>query len=241
LLQRLFHHGYLDRPRAQLNSLLTGGSQAFVYALGNQGRRLLEAAAGPLPRAANYRLGHPYLEHTIEIAEFVIRLERAARELPGIRVIAEDELAQRFQLPDPFRWQVRLQGRRIGIQPDKVFALAAADAGPPVLCLLEVDRGTMPVSRPGLVRSSFRRKLLAYEATWRQGIHRSRFGFERLRVLTVTHGEARRLHLIEEARRLDSGHGLFQFTTRGALLGSSPLECDWHPVNGDAPTRLLAG
>lgn len=239
-LQRLFHHGYLDRPRAQLNSLLTGDSQALVYALGNKGRRLLESEGEPLPRPDNRRLGQLYLDHTTRIAEFMIQLEHAVRESSGLRIFTEEELAKCFARRDPFRWNVGLPTGRIGIRPDKAFALEEPDAVPAVLCLLEVDRGTMPVHRPGLARSSFRRKLLAYEATWRQNIHRSRFGFERMRVLTVAHSEARMRNLIEEARLLESGHGLFLFTTDELLRASCPLAGVWHPVPGDGVQRLLA-
>ncbi len=34
-------------------------------------------------------------------------------------------------------------------------------------------RGTMPVTRKGLGQTSFRRKLLGYRGTWRQGLHRT--------------------------------------------------------------------
>ena len=34
-LQRLFHHGYLERPRAQLQYYERGGSETITYGLGN--------------------------------------------------------------------------------------------------------------------------------------------------------------------------------------------------------------
>src|SRR6266404_4916083 len=40
-LSRLFHAGYLDRPRAQLDYYPTSGSAPMVYALANRGARLL--------------------------------------------------------------------------------------------------------------------------------------------------------------------------------------------------------
>jgi hypothetical protein len=40
-LSRLFHSGYLDRPRAQLDYYPTSGSLPFVYALADRGARLL--------------------------------------------------------------------------------------------------------------------------------------------------------------------------------------------------------
>src|SRR5204862_5363678 len=40
-LSRLFHAGYIDRPRAQLDYYTTKGSEPFVYALADRGARLL--------------------------------------------------------------------------------------------------------------------------------------------------------------------------------------------------------
>ena len=71
--------------------------------------------------------------------------------------------------------------------PDRVFGLefTGSDGQPTrAFYFLEADRATMPVKRQTLVQSSFYRKLLAYEATWTQNIHRARLGFNRFRVLT---------------------------------------------------------
>src|SRR5207248_6281093 len=40
-LMRLFHAGYVDRPRAQLDRFPTAGTAPMVYALGDHGARLL--------------------------------------------------------------------------------------------------------------------------------------------------------------------------------------------------------
>src|SRR3954470_4720829 len=40
-LKGLFHHGYVDRPRAQLDYYPTSGSAPMVYALADRGARLL--------------------------------------------------------------------------------------------------------------------------------------------------------------------------------------------------------
>ena len=56
---------------------------------------------------------------------------------------------------------------------DRVFALEI-DEQPDsrAYFFLEADRGTMPVKRQSLSQTSFFRKLLAYEATWSQSLHR---------------------------------------------------------------------
>src|SRR5467141_862288 len=40
-LMRLFHAGYIDRPRAQLDRFPSSGSAPITYALGDRGARLL--------------------------------------------------------------------------------------------------------------------------------------------------------------------------------------------------------
>ena len=45
-LKLLYHHGFLDRPRAQLDYYHQGGSRHIVYGLGNKGRALLQKEPG---------------------------------------------------------------------------------------------------------------------------------------------------------------------------------------------------
>jgi hypothetical protein len=75
----------------------------------------------------------------------------------------------------------------------------------------------MPVMRGTLAQSSFHRKLLAYEATWTQELHRRRFGFNRFRVLTVTTSAPRVNSLLEACQQLEHGRGLFLFADLAAL------------------------
>src|ERR1019366_1552149 len=98
-------------------------------------------------------------------------------------------------------WRVNVSSHeRIGLIPDRVFALEWGENR--AYFFLEADRGTMPITRENASQSSFHRKLLAYEATWTQNLHRTRFGFNRFRVLTVTTGANRAQHLAEAASRL---------------------------------------
>lgn len=45
-LMRLFHAGYLDRPRAQLDRFPSSGSSHFIYAVADRGIRLLREEDG---------------------------------------------------------------------------------------------------------------------------------------------------------------------------------------------------
>ena len=82
---------------------------------------------------------------------------------------------------NPFRWRVSIPGGpKCGVIPDRVFGLEFAD-GSRAWFWLEADRATMPVTRSNLDQSSFRRKLLTYEATWSQNLHRTQFPMSRPR------------------------------------------------------------
>jgi len=45
-LKLLYHHGYLERPRAQLEYFEKGGSQPMVYGLSSKGGKLLRQEHG---------------------------------------------------------------------------------------------------------------------------------------------------------------------------------------------------
>ena len=223
-LKLLYHHGYLERPRCQIDSYHKSGSRHIVYGLGNKGGLLLKPELGAaFPNLSwgekNRSVGRIYLEHELLVSDVMVTIELACRKR-GIRLLAEDELAPPGN-QQPFRWKVKLKGNvRLGVVPDRVFALEFRDqAGNSqrTFFFLEADRGTMPAKRRNLFQTSFYRKLLAYEATWAQFIHRRRFGFHRFRVLTVTTVAGRVKSLVDACSELKSGHGLFLFADRTVL------------------------
>src|SRR3954454_13832454 len=71
-LQKLYHAGYLDRPRTQR----LRGNQSMVYALGQAGADLVrELTADRVLGAKNWaeknrQLQHRYLEHALMISRF---------------------------------------------------------------------------------------------------------------------------------------------------------------------------
>jgi hypothetical protein len=219
-LQLLFHHGYLDRPAAQLD----------WYA----------------------HVSRQFLRHTLAVAEVMVAFEVACRDTEGVEFIrpyeilaAAPEATRRLRLP--FRWQVEVIERdklhRLGAEPDRVFGLRFAGAPEHrrlAYFFLEADRGTMPVVRRGLDQTSFRRKLLGYRETWRQGLHRRHLGIPNFRVLTVTTNEERMRHLAAACRSIPDGQRLFLFMNRESVACGDILAQEW--VNGrDEGFRLTAG
>ena len=216
-LQWLFHHGYLERPRAQLQYYERHGSQTIAYGLGNKSGSLLQlnpVAWGEKNRA----IGRMYLAHALLVSDVMVALELACRQ-HGIRLLHEDEL--HLPVEAPLHWRVKIRdGTRLGVIPDRVFALEYADqygSTQRIYYFLEADRGTMPVVREKLSQTSFYRKLLAYEATWTNKVHQRHLGIPRFRVLTVTASPARVKSLLDACSRLQRGHGLFLFADESVL------------------------
>lgn len=247
-LQLLYHHGFLDRPRAQLDYYHQGGSRQLVYGLGSKGVALLKGNLGAAVRqtrlgGSNRTVGRVFLEHALLVSTIMVAIELACRNTGIVRLIHADELRQNAPLPS-FRWSVQVSANvNLGVIPDGVFGLEWKDqSGGPArsFFFLEADRGTMPVTRGSLTQTSFYRKLLAYEATWSQSLHRIRFDFHRFRVLTVTNSAERVEALISACARLERGRGLFLFADRNILEKPGQiLSSVWQSGVGDSPGSPL--
>jgi len=224
-LQRLFHHGYLDRPHAQVRYFSEDGSRPMVYALASAGTRAIAVSGHRRHRYENRNLKQLYMQHTLQVSDVMVAFTRATRSAKAPRLLLEEDLAPDKSPSNAFQWAVtvkhREESKRVGIFPDRVFALESLDKGERIFYFVEADRGTMPVTRRSLNQSSIMRKLLAYEATWSQKIPESRFGIKRFRVLFVTTTPERVDHLAAACSKLPRGQGLFLFTTVEALREKS--------------------
>jgi DNA-binding Lrp family transcriptional regulator len=248
-LQLLYHHGYLERPRMQLDYYHQGGSRHIVYGLGSKSAAFLNKDLGvafqQLPWGEkNGRVQRMFLEHALLVSDVMVALELACRGRGNVRLIDEPELRSVIrQTPKPCQWRVNAENRsKLCIIPDRVFALEfpnQKDEPERVLFFLEADRGTMPVIRRTLSQSSFYRKLLGYEATWAQSIHRTRFGFHRFRVMTVTTIPGRVQSLIEACSQFKSGKGLFLFADRTVLEKPDLFSSIWTSGHNGQSTNLL--
>ena len=233
-LQWMYHHGYLERPRAQLDYFHKGGSRHMVYGLGSKGAAVLRAEMGGDSihvrwNEKNRSVGRMFLDHALLVSDVMVTLELTCRQR-GIRLVSEQELAPMTgSKRKAFRWTVNLNNKvKLGVIPDRVFALENPGhngTSERAFFFLAVDRGTMPVTRRSLSQTSIHRKLLAYEATWSQAIHQRQFGFHRFRVLTVTSSAARLKSIIESCSQLERGHGLFLFADRSIL--TKDIFSDW--------------
>lgn len=248
-LLRLFHAGYVDRPRAQLDRYPDSGSTPMVYALANGGARLLAEHASLSFSASDWSrkndtAGRPFVEHQLEIMDFYVALQIAARGCTDVTLIHPHELVAAFPEPptqarDPFALRVKLtEGgavHDIGLVPDLAFGLRFPD-GSRRCFLVEIDRGTMPVSRSDIRQTSFARKMRAYLAAHAARLHEPRFGWKTFRVLTVTTEPDRRQSMIDALGIVPApsapGAGLFWFTLRDELRSTNPLQAAWRDGSG---------
>jgi DNA-binding Lrp family transcriptional regulator len=248
-LSHLFHAGYIDRPRAQLDYYPTSGSAPLVYALADRGARLLierdgiEFANVEWSRK-NREAGRPFIEHQLAIVDFYLSLQHAVRGRSDVRLIRPDEIMA--ALPDrtrtarnPFSLKVEVSQRGIvrerGIIPDLVFGFVLPDRSRRYF-MVEIDRGTMPVTRSNLMQTSFEQKMRVYLIAHAGKLHKQNFGWNTFRVLTITTDDRRMRSMREASRRLHVPHSLgaplFYFATRWELSHNDPLAHLWCDGNG---------
>jgi hypothetical protein len=248
-LSRLFHAGYVDRPRAQLDYYPTAGSAPIAYALADRGARLLIERDG-IDFAnvewsrKNRAAGRPFIEHQLAIVDFYVALEHAMRGRTDVRVIRPDEIMA--TLPDrartarnPFALKVKVLQRGIvrerALIPDLVFGLALSDRSSRYF-MVEIDRGTMPIVRSNFMQTSFEQKMRAYLIAHAAKQHQHQFGWKTFRVLTVTTDHCRMQSMKEALRRLRVAHSpgpsLFLFAARHELHERDPLAHTWQDGNG---------
>jgi DNA-binding Lrp family transcriptional regulator len=215
-LQRLYHHGFLERPRCQIDHYQSG-SRRMAYGLGNQGAAWLKREHSlpfhKLDWKRKNHVGRLFLEHTLLVSDIMVGIELACRNQNGVRLLTVDDL-HISKMREPFQWNVNI-GIKCGVIPDRVFGLEFN--GERCWYFLEADRNTMPITRGNFNQTSFYKKLVAYEATWTQNIHWRDFGIQRFRVLTVTTNSERVPGMIEACRKLKQGRGLFLFTDTKTL------------------------
>ena len=246
----LYHAGYLDRPRAQLDYYATAGSAPMVYALGNKGAAVLaEIHGGTAPKVdwtdKNRTARRPFIEHTLLIADVMVAVEIAVRARPDVRLMEPAEILARAPEPtrrskSPWRLTARLSvagiPREIGIIPDKAFGLDFTAERKRSYFFLEADRATMPVHRASLDQTSFVRKLLTYWQAYRAAEHTRQLGIGNFRVLTVTSSRERVASMVAALREVSGGMAsyMFLFAAHADLTATSDiLDMEWVTGKGD--------
>lgn len=232
-LQRLYHHGYLDRPRCQIER----GNAPLVHALGQRGADLVAQETGQRAIAdwseKNRQLQSRHLEHGLMATRFAVALGYAADSLGTIRL--ERWYGDGF-IRDAAVVEHRDRQERIPIAPDALFVLRLLETGEAIHGLLEADRSTMQLSR-------FIVKLRGYFAWWRSGRQEEVLGAKNCLVLTVTKSAERARNLLGAARSVNSrGTRMFLFCCEREFLPTNSrriLDAIWHTPADESLHSLL--
>jgi hypothetical protein len=96
-LQVLYHHGYLERPRCQIDFYHRGGSRPMAYCLGSRGAALMRKEfdtpfSGMVWSKEGGNVGRYFLDHALMVSAVLISLELACRSSGTVRFIPQDEL-----------------------------------------------------------------------------------------------------------------------------------------------------
>jgi hypothetical protein len=102
--------------------------------------------------------------------------------------------------------------------------------------MVEIDRGTMPITRSDISQTSFERKMRGYLTAYAGRQHEQHFGWKAFRVLTVTTDQDRLGSMVDALRRLQvpqsPGPSLFWFGLRQELNRGNPIEFAWRDGGG---------
>jgi hypothetical protein len=206
-LSRLYHHGYVDRPRQQI-ALRIFGFRHVIYALAQSGAQFLAAYfenpeyLRPRWTANNLAVQAPQFVHQLMLSQFRICLTVACRNRADVSLT-------KWESPEVSLMRYVMEGRKVLVKPDAYFVLTsrAEDGVHEGHFFLEVDRGTM-------THGDIQRKLAAY---WRMRTERRLIPDwvpKAYRVLTVSASAERAANLIEVGKNADPRHAgslLFYF------------------------------
>jgi len=253
-LGALYHNGYLDRPRAQLDYYATAGSAPLVHALGNRGALALAEVDG-MDRGQidwtwkNRSVGRLFIEHTLLIADVMVAADCATRSLPDVRLIDVRQIlaaapATTRNADNPLKLKTRAHHADkvvdLAVVPDAVFGLDFTVERKRKYFLLEADRATMPIMRADVDQTSFARKLVAYLAGGgKANTFGAHLGVGNFRVLTVTTSRERTATMIAALNQLTHGAGSqqFLFVDGDALQMSNDfLSLEWTSGKSDRVT-----
>lgn len=225
-LQKLFHHGYVDRLVDQ-RIRTRNGSDRMAYAITLKAAGLLVQELGIELSKVNWAsknrsVTERHVKHSLMIAKFRTAISLAAERREDLKLISWKENHGTGKNIDPElsdKVVVDLgkgKGMSGRILPDAFLKLQVA--GTPFYFYLEADRSTMTNRR-------FLKKLRAYWAWWKQGGSQKKHGAENFRVLSITKSHRRRDNLKKIAAQASpgaGGSGMFWFACEKDYDVASP-------------------
>lgn len=209
----LFHEGYIGRPPSQWD-MAGCRYQPVVHEAAKGSKRALAAHASPCVSPVTFLAAdgaRRQFLHALQICEVLASIELTTIGTPGLRFVSWGEIlgkapAETRMLSQPFR--LTLRGATHALIPDGLFGLEYLEQRRRTyrFFAVEVDRGTMPVSRSDPRQSSVLGKLRTYDEAIASGLAQRQWGIPNLLVLVVTSDRARAGTILEQigASRLDA-------------------------------------
>jgi hypothetical protein len=244
-LLALWENDYVERLLGQMETrVLYKGSLPLIYGLTRPGAWLLRKHGYDVRRRVLFetdkqrQAGWRFIEHRVDISEFMVRLELACRDRSGVELIERSQIfdaAERSRRDRRIRLfaNVRMDGEHklLSVDPDEAFGLRLAGAQKESFFFLERDRGEMPVHRrKNKDQTYFAKKMKIYYEANRAGEHEREYGLPNFRVLTVAPSRERIAQMVEAQKELTNGRGsnLFLFADDESLrLAGDVLSSKW--------------
>jgi hypothetical protein len=255
-LLALWENGYVERLLGQVEKrVLYKGSFPLIYGLTRSGAWLLRKHGHDVRRRLLYETdkqrhaGWRFIEHRVDITEFMVRLELECRGRTDVELIDRKDIVENAPKTRRDR-RVRLVAKaRIGgayqllsVDPDELFGLRIAGAKQATYFMFERDRGEMPVHRrKSKDQTYYAKKLLTYYEANREGEHVRELGIPNFRVATLTTTPERVEQMIEAQKEITNARGsnMFLVIDDASLLKSTPLDAEWKTGKGK-PARIGA-
>lgn len=232
-LSRLYQHGFLDRHF--LPTLGGLASSPILYTLGKRGtdvlRQVLDCGTeGIMRRLGGKELSPMFLEHVLAINDVRIAVTVAARENGYVLETWLDDAQLKADYDRVTIVTANGRKREVSLIPDSYFVLQVPHGR--ACFFLEVDRGTMTVSR-------FQDKVKAYMAYIASGQYERRYGTRSLRVLTAALGPSRVARLATASGQVESRR-MFWFTTLKEITIQTVLNSPiWLTMENETMQRLI--
>ena len=248
-LLALWEHQYVERLLGQVERrLLYKGSFPIIYGLTRPGAWLLRKHGYDVRRRLLYETdkqrlaGWRFIEHRVDITDFMVRLELACRERNDFHLIERKDIVENAPKTHRDRRvrlmaKVRIDGAvtELSADPDELFGLRFVEAPDERYFMFELDRGEMPVVRhKSKDQTYFAKKMLIYHEANRVGQHVRELGIRNFRVATVTTTPERVAQMIDAQKQIANGRGsnMFLFTDQARLAVSNPLDVLWTTGKG---------
>jgi hypothetical protein len=246
-LLALWEHDYVERLLGQMQTrLMYKGSFPIIYGLTRPGAWLLREHGYDVRKRLLYETdkqrhaGWRFIEHRVDITDFMVKLEMACRGRTDLRLIDRKDIVENAPKTHRDRRvrltaKVRIDGplTKLSVDPDELFGLRTPKDES--YFMFELDRGEMPVVRhKSKDQTYFKKKMQIYYEANRVGEHIRELGIPSFRVATVTTTPERVTQMIESQKEMSNGRGsnVFLFTDQASLAASNPLDVLWTTGKG---------